>query len=54
MFYREVCDEHWITLKICENVLFLLTGYDNAQGNMVINISRDNLEIIALILFGSF
>ena len=32
---RYTCDETMIELKICENIAFLLTGFDNAQGNMV-------------------
>ena len=42
---RYVCDETMIQLKICENVLFLLTGYDNAQSNTVRSKHWNNIYI---------
>merc|ERR1712126_555014 len=35
-FVKYVCDENMVELKICENILYLLTGYDNAQSNMTL------------------
>ena len=35
MFTRYACDLNMLELKLCENVCFLLTGFDKTQANMV-------------------
>lgn len=39
-FEKMVCDQTMVQLKVCENYLFLITGYDSYQMNMVMKLSH--------------
>ena len=42
-FIRYGCDATMVQLRLCENIAFLLTGFDHAQANMV-RILNNNQE----------
>ena len=42
-FIRYGCDATMVQLRLCENIAFLLTGFDHAQANMV-RILHNNQE----------
>ena len=48
-FIRYGCDATMVQLRLCENIAFLLTGFDHAQANMV-RILHNNQEEYGRIL----
>ena len=43
-FIRYGCDATMVQLRLCENIAFLLTGFDHDQANMVRTLNDNQKE----------